>query len=213
MVIVPVIAWVLVGLIVAIVMIRRGHHPVIWLALSFYGPLLLLLALSARETERTQPPVRLAAGQPGPGDLDVLVGIDGSDDALTTLEQVAELTAGRLRRLTLATVVDHDTAEIPDPTERHEHASAVLDEGRQLARRCGHIAETVVLTGRPTDALAEHARREEFDLLAVGAKGHGATRLLLGSVASHLPAHADVPVLVASVRSRRDEPASSAGTA
>jgi nucleotide-binding universal stress UspA family protein len=201
----PVVAWLLVGLIVAVVMIRRGHNPVIWLALSFYGPLLIMLALSARETEHIQQPVRLAVGQPGPGDLDVLVGLDGSDDSLTALEQVAELTAGRLHRLTLATVVDHDVAEIPDPEERHADASAILDEGRQVARRCGHVAETVVLTGKPIDALAEHTRREEFDLVAVGAKGKGRTRLLLGRVASHLPAHAEVPVLVTSARSHRTD--------
>ena len=56
----------------------------------------------------------------------------------------------------------------------------------------------VLLAGRPAEALQRLAIEGGYDLLVVGARGAGLSRVLLGSTATTLAAHAKVPVLLAS---------------
>lgn len=44
----------------------------------------------------------------------------------------------------------------------------------------------MVLAGKPADALARHAADGHFDVLAVGWRGRGASKLVMGSVATQL---------------------------
>jgi nucleotide-binding universal stress UspA family protein len=194
-----VLGWLAVGVAVALVMIRRGHAPVIWLALSFYGPLLVLLAVSARDAERRAAPEVLDPGRPGAGNLEVVAGIDGSDESTAAARAAVELFGDRLHRLTLATVVDYDIEATPTEPARHDEARAGLERAAaELAAvlPAGVEPRRLVLTGNPTETLAEFAATEGTDLVVVGARGHGATRHLVGRVATHLPARSSVPVLV-----------------
>lgn len=194
-----VLAWLAIGVGVAAVMIRRGHAPMIWLALSFYGPLLALLAVSARDAERRATPEVVDPGRPGAGRLEVVAGIDGSDESTAAARVAAELFGARLHRLTLATVVDYDIEATPGEPARHEEARAGLERAAaELAAvlPAGVEPRRIVLTGNPTEALADLAATEGTDLVVVGARGRGATRHLVGRVATHLPARSAVPVLV-----------------
>jgi len=75
--------------------------------------------------------------------------------------------------------------------------------GRSVARiaadlgAAGIAAKGVVADGDPRIALVDAARREKADLLVVGSHGRtGLTKLVLGSVASHVTTHAPCSVLV-----------------
>ncbi len=67
----------------------------------------------------------------------------------------------------------------------------------QKIRTAGLKAESRMVQGDPRDALVETARQDRVDLIVVGSHGRtGLTKLLLGSVASHVVAHAPCNVLV-----------------
>jgi nucleotide-binding universal stress UspA family protein len=55
----------------------------------------------------------------------------------------------------------------------------------------------VVAAGRPAEVLSRLAAEGGDDLLVVGSRGAGLSKVLLGSTATSLAAHAKVPVLVA----------------
>ena len=60
-----------------------------------------------------------------------------------------------------------------------------------------------MLVGDPREALIEMARREGADLIVVGSHGRsGLTKLLMGSVASHVVTHAPCDVLVVRPRAK-----------
>ena len=188
------LCWGLLGVSTALVMGRRGHEPFMWLVLAIVlGPLVLPLAVSALHHDRPGLLRRLSTGSPGSGRVDVLVGIDGSEAALDALRSVIAILGDRLGRLTLAAVVDYDVA-----------MGSVLAEGRRAAetdlRRAAEATtlapETIVLSGRPAEALRKHAVEEGYELMAVGSRGRGASRTLLGSVATELARGGDVPALI-----------------
>jgi len=61
----------------------------------------------------------------------------------------------------------------------------------------GMQAEGLMIEGDPREALLEVAKREGVDLIVVGSHGRtGLEKLLMGSVASHIVAHAPCSVLV-----------------
>ena len=58
-------------------------------------------------------------------------------------------------------------------------------------------AQYVVKTGHASDAITAVAEKGRFDLLMMGSHGHTALgKLVLGSVATKVMAHSDVPVLL-----------------
>lgn len=67
-----------------------------------------------------------------------------------------------------------------------EHAEDLIDEG----------VETELLTGTPADAIMRVARAREADEIAVGSRGFGRARALLGSVSHDLVHKADRPLVV-----------------
>ena len=54
----------------------------------------------------------------------------------------------------------------------------------------------VVLSGAPAEVLERYAADEGYDFVVVGPRGHGASKLVLGSVASRLSRGGVVPVIV-----------------
>ncbi len=192
--------WLFIGIVSSFVMARRGHDPWAWAVLgSLLGPIVVPLALASGRRERILPRVArtLDEGRSGSGPVSVLVGVDGSSEALLAAERVVALLGARLGLLTLATVIDYDaatSASAPDDVFVRE-AHKLLD--RVAASIPGVAPRTVVLVGRPADALLEYAAGEEADLVAVGARGRGLSEAVLGSVAAHLIRRRRTPILVA----------------
>ena len=77
-------------------------------------------------------------------------------------------------------------------------AQKLLDDAAAPVAKCGPA--TVILSGRPADALSGYAHRHNTDLIAVGARGKGLSEAALGSVAEQLVRQPDVLVLVAGRR-------------
>lgn len=186
-------AWLLVGIVCSAVMARRGHDPWSWGALgAVLGPLVVPLALGASRREAGERGIvrATAPGTPGGGPIGVLAGLDGSPEALAAAVGAVSLLGPRLGTLTLATVVDYDTAGT-----RHQDAARMLDEA--AAAIAGVEPATVVLVGKPANELLEYATSHDVDVVTVGARGRGLSRAVLGSTASALVRQHDVLVLVA----------------
>lgn len=191
-----VICWVTIGIILSIVMGRRGYDAWGWLIVgAVMGPLAIVLALTMQP--RPSDPTVVTTLRSGGGKVDVLVGLDGSAESMVAVDGVAELFGDRLGRLTLATVIPHDAPHIVE-----REAKELLDH---TAGRARDQAEPVLLSGRPATALCEYAATGGYDVLAIGRVGHGLSKALLGSTAMHLAHAADRPVLLFGGTPRRAE--------
>jgi nucleotide-binding universal stress UspA family protein len=190
-------AWLVIGLAASIVMARRGHDAWVWGVLgALLGPLVIPLAVAAirREQAAQREVVTLESGALGAGPVSVLVGVDGSADARRAAQAAVDLLGPRLGRVTLATVLDYDVADRVSAPDR-AGANAVVAETAEELR--GVDARTVVLVGRPADALLRYASEASVDLVAIGARGRGLSEAVLGSVAAQLIRASKVPILVA----------------
>ncbi len=179
-------------------MARRGYDP-LWVLLAI--PLGLLFLPIAIERVRRRPaladfgaaglPPNRVSGSAGPR---VLVGMDGSEDAERTLDTVVRLLGGQSGVLVLAEVVHFDAAERPSGVDLDAAVRRLND--RAAAIDTPAAVHTEVLTGPPGTALRQFAHEQDMDLLAVGRRGSGHARRLLGSVSSDLVENSSVPVLV-----------------
>ncbi|MFZ0015089.1 MAG: universal stress protein [Acidimicrobiia bacterium] len=185
--------WLVTGLLMGFVMRRRGHDFWTWLVLGgVLGPLAIPLAI---ERARFHP-----SHDQGPtwnvsnGRFDVLAGIDGSVDSIEAITSALALFGGCVTNLTLARVLSFDSVDTYTGAEDRDEAMAQLSE----ARRDIGFDPTSVLTlyGPPAQALVEYATGNGFELIVVGARGHGLSEALLGSVAERLIGGYDMPVYV-----------------
>ena len=197
-----ILSWVVIGVAAAIVMGRRGHAPYSWALMgAVLGPLVVPLMISATRRERTSPTAAsrhpdVARTDPARDGLDLLVGIDGSDQSMGALRRAIELFGPFATRVTIATVLDYDAGLANAPRGEQERAREILASAARLAAGLlGREPDTVVLTGRPDEALVRHAREGDA-LLVVAPRGKGASRVLFGSVASRLARGVDVPVAI-----------------
>ncbi len=194
------------GLVLAVVMGRRGHDPFGWWLLgTVLGPLALPLALSAERKRRSAVVRILRQGTPGGGPVDVLVGIDGSPEAAAALMAALDLLGPRLGRLTLAAVTHPDGSveqrrEVARSCAELERRAAVaetwLTEHALLLADRGCAPELVLEVGQPAEVLQRLAVEGGYDVLVAGTRGAGLSKAVLGSVARELVAHAKVPVLL-----------------
>ena len=85
-------------------------------------------------------------------------------------------------------------AEVKGPTE----AAARM---RAAAAGSGLSLETLVLRGKPYEAIVIAAQTKEVDLIVLGSHGRiGISRLLMGSVAERVLGQSPCPVLVVKKR-------------
>jgi nucleotide-binding universal stress UspA family protein len=177
----------------AVVMGRRGHGPFGWFLIgAILGPLALPVAWRAIRDETSATARPLERGVPAAGTLDVLVGIDGSDESARALRRVVDLVGPNMRRLTIATVVTFDEGSAQ---ARQDEQGAIESLDTAAASVPQHDVGRVLLTGRPDEALVQHATENGFELLAIGRRGRGASKAILGSTAARV-ADGRVPVLI-----------------
>jgi nucleotide-binding universal stress UspA family protein len=181
--------WLGIGLTLSLVMGRRGHDAFSWLVLgTLFGPIGAIFAVEARSDERVRSELVAAARSRRSGPVDVLVGIDGSPDSAAALAAATALLGSRLGRLTLAMVLPYDSGP-----ERRRTARVELEE---LGSAVPGGPKLELLHGRPAPALLEHAAAGGYDLLVVGTRGAGLSKVLLGSTAVDVAEWAKVPVLL-----------------
>ena len=187
------VGWVAIGLLLSIVMGRRGHDSFGWLVTgTLLGPLAVVLALDARRRTEQLRPKRVRQGPPAipsRGSVDVLVGFDGSPESRAAIDAVPALLGDRLGRLTVATVVPYGELR-----EQERVATKALRslEGQALGGGC----DLELLHGQPASALSQYAAEGGYALIAVGTRGAGISKAILGSAATHLAEDSKIPVLL-----------------
>jgi nucleotide-binding universal stress UspA family protein len=187
--------WLTVGVTLGVFMGRRGHNPFEWFLIgAILGPIALPAAWARTKDESVASgrQVIVAAPPAGTGPVDILVGIDGSEESRAALQTALEMLGSRIGRLTLASVTDFDYGS----AQAKADSKQALDTLRKTAM-VANVPELgmTLLSGRPADALSEHARQEGYHLLVVGRRGRGASKAVLGSTSSQLT-RSPVPVLV-----------------
>lgn len=184
--------WLAIGVVLSLVMGRRGHFPFGWGVLgAMLGPLAIVAALGTARHEDEEPPAVIAQARSYGGPVDVVVGIDGSPECRLAVERVVALLGPRLGRLTFATVVPFD--DLPDHT-----AGAIAALEGEVRSSGVRLAGLQLLHGQPARALGEFASEGGYGLLVVGSRGTGLSKTLLGSTAGALAAGCPVPVLMVS---------------
>lgn len=192
---VVVIAWIALGLGTGWVMGRRGHETFPWTVIGLMlGPVAALGAAIQLRIPPTDEPRVYDPGPPRPAGVDVLVGADGSPEARAVMETVEDLLGANVGRLTLARVVPLDAG--------HALQRTAWKELRADREKVGAGASATLLRGNPAAALREHAVADGYQLLAIGTRGAGRTRAVMGSVASTLARGSTVPVLLADAAAR-----------
>ena len=141
--------------------------------------------------------------------MKVLVGVDDSPHAETTLEFVrrmpwaadtefivvsaVQLPFGVYSEMYVPVTLDVG-ALLEDLTKWHKEV--VSRAARKLADS-GLRTQERVLQGDPREALIEEAKKERADLIVVGSHGRtGIEKLVIGSVATHVVTHAPCSVMV-----------------
>jgi nucleotide-binding universal stress UspA family protein len=202
-IVIAVLGWIVLGAGMGFLEARRGHWVKLPLVAALIGPFALPLIIVARQREAEARPRWLAGAGRGPGELEVLVGYDGTDGSMTALDEAVRLLGPQVRRLTLATVLDYDTAAPHDaylhtePWAEETAAEAGLAEAARAVVAATSVAPaTVVLAGRPADALERHAIDHHCDVVVLGPRRHGAAHTALGSCAAQLARRSRVPILL-----------------
>jgi nucleotide-binding universal stress UspA family protein len=139
----------------------------------------------------------------------VLVAIDGSQTAMTALEEAIELARGEGARLTLLSVAAPSRwtfvglPAAPYPTELDlENTARETAERAQALVPPDLCVSTVVRRGSPAAVITARAVEGGHDLVVMGTHGRGRlASLFLGSVSRAVVARCPVPVLV--VRPRK----------
>lgn len=107
---------------------------------------------------------------------------------LSTLQPVASA---------MAAAQDSSTV-LPELLEElRQRLEELVARAESTLRESGFSTEGRILMGDPREALLQVAQSERADLLVVGSRGRtGITKLMLGSVSSHVVTHAPCSVLV-----------------
>ena len=190
--------WLLSASAILIYMVRRGHNPTRWVVIAFLtGPFAILAAAWARRQAKKVRSRVQSWGTQGGGALSVLVGVDGSAAAHDAAVGAVAAFGDRLGRLTLATVIDFESAAAEDPSDARLAAEALLsEEALSIRLNAGIDPRTVVLAGSPASALVEHALSANDTWLVIGTHGKGDAEWLQGSAAAILTDHPPVPIMV-----------------
>jgi nucleotide-binding universal stress UspA family protein len=190
-------SWLAIGLVLSIVMGRRGHNGFGWFVLgAMLGPFGVVLAVVTRrngERLRPVPVVGRVPATPGSGPVDVLVGSDGSPESAAALDAAVELFGERLGRLTVATVVPFGDVKAPE-RRAAEGLRRLTGPGR------GRTPDLEVLHGHPSAALRQCAVEGGYEVIAVGTRGKGLSKAILGSAASELARDSGIPVMLVGER-------------
>jgi nucleotide-binding universal stress UspA family protein len=153
--------------------------------------------------------------------MKVLIGVDDSPHAQATLEFVREMSWPVGTQLIVVSALTPETPSFgayePSAAVRaagmveriRERQEDLVTRGQKKLTERGLHVEGRVIEGDPRRALLEEAEHESVDLIVVGSHGRtGLEKLLMGSVASHVVAHAPCSVLVV----RRRLPGGEAGS-
>lgn len=188
------VVWLSIGVVLWLVLGRRGHDGTTWFLIgTLLGPLGVLLAVDAVQHDEPAAALLEVPGGGHAGNVDILVGADGSPAARAALRSAIDLFGPSLGRVTFVRVVPFDGGldadrEARRAAEAEAARSPQLEPGIEVRR------------GHPATVIAEVARQGEYDLVVVGTRAEG--RHPFGSTARELATTSPVPVLLVSAPGR-----------
>ncbi len=135
----------------------------------------------------------------------VLVPMDGSEVSEAALEYAletfpdADVTVLHVVEVAMPAVSEMGTVVVDETVQRanEQRAESIADRARTVAKDAGFEGELQFVTdaGTPARSIVEYAA--DVDAIVMGSHGrHGASRLLLGSVAETVVRRAPVPVTI-----------------
>ena len=160
-----VVAWVLCGLLIAVLMRRRGHELGTIVAIGLvFGPLLLAIL---RRSDDGVPARVISPGSRRAGEVDVVVTVDGSrPETVTTALGVLDLLGDSVRRVTLAAAVEYEA--IDDETWDDAKRAASMDlELAAAALGDRHAPELLLLGGPAGRAQLRYAAERHYGVVVV----------------------------------------------
>jgi len=137
----------------------------------------------------------------------ILVGIDGSDEARVAFEQAIKIAKDENATLHIAHVIDAHSLTTIDQyvpynvsvTDATQYGEKLLDEYVEKAKEAGlENVKKILETGSPKrDIAGKIAEEHNIDLIIAGATGLNAIeRLLIGSVSENIVRRAKCDVLI-----------------
>ena len=142
----------------------------------------------------------------------ILVAVDGSQDADQALTHAIDLAESEHARLSVVTVVEHLPwgAYMVPGAPVDELTEDALAEGQAIVKRAGDrvpagLPVTTLLLSEPSirSALVRQITDGQHDLVVIGSRGRGEARsLLLGSISHYVLNHSPVPVLTVHAHQR-----------
>ncbi|KRM40367.1 universal stress protein [Lentilactobacillus parafarraginis] len=133
----------------------------------------------------------------------ILVPIDGSDNANKALDVALDLNKAFGSKITVLTVIHN--IHYDSESLRSELYEGLLTNAHKLVEGCrdyawnkaGVTIDSNVVDGNPKQEIIDFARDRQFDLIIIGKTGTNAiNRVFLGSTTAYVVRHADTQVLV-----------------
>jgi len=189
------VIWSATGLAISYLYRRQGHNLLVYAGLAIWmGPLIFFIMRSVAR-EQQSPVEVFRSGQPRDGGwLDVLVGIDGSNESVQSVLQVLNRLEPALRRVRIVSSLDPETANSRNHFDTDEEIQTRLE---LVAKTFGpDSTELAFISGRADKSLVHHAAKEGFDFLVVAHRHHRVLGSLLGSTVQRLTRSATVPIIV-----------------
>ena len=137
----------------------------------------------------------------------ILAPLDGSKFSECNLEHVRTVATGRqVPEVVLLRVIEpmQQVYELSEKWQRDVEEKALVEAKDYLAKvaddlkKDGVSAETVVILGKPDEAILDYATQNQVELIIMSTHGKsGVSRWAFGSVADRVLRHSPVPVLIA----------------
>jgi nucleotide-binding universal stress UspA family protein len=144
----------------------------------------------------------------------ILVPLDGSEHSFRALEHAIQIAKKFDSQMSLIhvysvvvpsvspiflsesmTIAPEITAELTDANRKV--GSDILEKGKKKTNAEGIQVEKLLVEGYVVEKILEKAKKDEFSLIVMGARGLGRMKeVLLGSVSHNVTRHAKCPVLV-----------------
>lgn len=140
----------------------------------------------------------------------ILVPLDGSDNAKQALKEAIAIAKNFGSQITLLTVVNEGSFFITAGSvpynyseEFMKRAQAIEEEGQSTVEAAGIPVKTTLLKGIPKNLIANFSDDHPVDLIVIGKSGADALdRLLIGSTTAYVVRNAKVKVLVVNTPSK-----------
>jgi len=188
-------------LVVSFLAQRWGRDVFGWLLLAAaLGPIAIIAMIGARQRDVAHPQAFERRGPPPSREAQkvVLAACDGSAES----ERVARYLADHHEKsdeVVVLTVFPVEARPGPDGGGREEHEREIERCTRgtlDILKGAGLNARLLVGYGKPAEEILRASEEEKADVIAVGRRGAGLTKALLGSTSDYVVKHAKRPVIV-----------------